>query len=119
MTKTIEFPDNRKFAFTILDDTDGATLDNIKPMYELLQDLGLLTTKTVWVFPTTDMTNRDYFAHTLQDGHYLDFIAWLYANGVEIALHNVSMASSHRETTQAALEQFNEYLGFYPNIHIN
>ena len=42
------FPDGRQFAFTIIDDTDVATVENVAPMYALLERLGMRTTKTVW-----------------------------------------------------------------------
>ena len=48
------WPQNKEFAFTIIDDTDFATKKNIKPVYDLLYDLGFLTTKTVWVYPPKD-----------------------------------------------------------------
>ena len=43
----IEFPGDRRFAFTILDDTDDSTLENVRPVYERLRDLGFRTT-TPW-----------------------------------------------------------------------
>ena len=42
------YPGGKRFAFTVFDDTDVATLDSIRPVYDLLYDLGFLTTKTVW-----------------------------------------------------------------------
>ena len=44
----VVWPEGRKFAFTVLDDTDGQTVDNTKAVYDLLYDLGFRTTKTVW-----------------------------------------------------------------------
>jgi hypothetical protein len=41
-----EFPGGKCFAFTIFDDTDVATVENIRPIYLLLEDLGMRTTKT-------------------------------------------------------------------------
>ena len=45
----IAWPDDRRFAFTIFDDTDNATLANIVPVYDLLAELGFRTTKSVWL----------------------------------------------------------------------
>ena len=42
------WPDGKAFAFTIFDDTDNATLETVAPVYDLLRDLGLRTTKSVW-----------------------------------------------------------------------
>ena len=41
-----EFPNGKRFAFTILDDTDVATLANVRPIYRLLEEVGMRTTKT-------------------------------------------------------------------------
>src|SRR5437899_2238785 len=48
------WPEGKDFAFTIIDDTDNATLARIRPIYELLSELGLRTTKTVWVYPAPE-----------------------------------------------------------------
>ena len=48
MSARIEFPGDARFAFTILDDTDDSTLENVKPVYDCLRSHGLRTTKTVW-----------------------------------------------------------------------
>ncbi len=44
------WPGGHKFAFSIFDDTDWATVENVKPVYDLLADLGMRTTKSVWMF---------------------------------------------------------------------
>ena len=44
----VTFPDGKRFAFTIFDDTDVGTLESLRPIYDLLAQLGLRTTKTVW-----------------------------------------------------------------------
>ena len=113
----LEFPEHKKFAFTIFDDTDGAMLEDIAPVYELLDRLGMATTKSVWVFPPQEETGPS--AHTLQDRDYLDFIKSLAGKGFEIAFHNASMCSNMRETTISAIEFFNENLGYYPKAHAN
>ncbi|MGI6449930.1 MAG: hypothetical protein ACOX3R_06475 [Desulfitobacteriia bacterium] len=43
----IQWPDGKRFAFTIIDDNDNATVQNNKPIYDLLLALGMKTTKTV------------------------------------------------------------------------
>lgn len=37
----LPFPDGKRFVFTIIDDTDVATLSNVKPVYDLLHECGL------------------------------------------------------------------------------
>ena len=44
----IEWPNGHDFAFTVFDDTDNATLHNVRPVYKFLLDLGLIMTKSVW-----------------------------------------------------------------------
>ncbi|MFC1966400.1 hypothetical protein ACFLWI_05590 [Chloroflexota bacterium] len=115
----MDFPGGKKFAFTIFDDTDRATVENVKPVYDMLFDLGIFTTKSVWVFSSKNTQSLDWGSQTLEDIGYLEFIRSLSKKGVEIAFHNASMDSSKRETTITALEQFYKFLGFYPNVHTN
>jgi len=42
----IAWPNGKRFAFTIVDDTDWAAVERVKPVYDLLARLGLKTTKT-------------------------------------------------------------------------
>jgi hypothetical protein len=35
-------PNNKKFAFTILDDTDLSTVENVSPVYRLLAELRIV-----------------------------------------------------------------------------
>ncbi len=115
----LEFPEGKKFAFTIFDDTDHATVENVKPIYELLSRLGMATTKSVWVFPGRDTKDRFYGSDTLADEGYARFIKWLQEKGFEIAFHNASNCSSRRETTISALETFRDLVGYYPQVHAN
>ena len=39
-------PTGKRFAFSILDDTDDSTLENVEPLYAILRDHGFRTTKT-------------------------------------------------------------------------
>lgn len=50
----IQWPNNKKFASTIVDDTDNGTIENTKPIYDFLYEHGLIITKTVWVYPPRD-----------------------------------------------------------------
>jgi len=115
----INFPDGNKFAFTIFDDTDYATIEKIKPIYDLLAELKIITTKSVWVFPSQNRKNQYYSSQTLSDPEYLFFIKQLQKSGFEIAFHNASMESSDRKNTLLALTNFKQWLGNYPNIHVN
>jgi hypothetical protein len=113
----MNWPEGKDFAFTIVDDTDHATIERIKPIYDLLHKLKLKTTKTVWTFPHENSQYKD--TQTLEDEEYLGFIKRLIDNGFEIASHGAKGNSSKRETTIKAFESFYEKLGFYPRMHVN
>jgi len=82
----VEFPDGKEFAFTIVDDTDNATVENVKPVYDHLYNCGLRTTKTVWVYPPQE--GNSFTGECLLDENYFQFMKELQERGFEIALHN-------------------------------
>ncbi len=108
---------NNKFIFTIIDDTDDAYFESIKPVYDILIKNGLRTTKTIWVEPVKD--NKYSKGHCLKDKSYRNFIIDLKSKGFEIALHNVGSGDYKREKIIKGLEIYKDVLGEYPNIHIN
>jgi len=114
--KKIQLPDNKKFAFTIIDDTDDSFLENTKPIYDLLYSHGIFITKTVWVYPPRDKESK---GHSLQHKGYREFIVDLKNKGFEIGLHNIGSGEYFREEIVRGLEEYKEYLGEYPKIHIN
>ena len=115
----MQFPDGKRFAFSILDDTDDATLANVRPVYEALRAHGFRTTKTVWAVDCPEGSPLFFAAETLQDGAYLEFVRELARDGFEIAFHGASMESSPRERTLAALELLKREIGAYPVLHCN
>lgn len=117
--REVVYPGGRDFAFTIVDDTDDGTVSTLQPVYELLHDLGLRTTKTVWVQRSA---NPDHFAassQTLEDREYLEFVLDLQRRGFEIAMHMASPGTSRRSETILAYEKFRQVFGHYPNVNIN
>ena len=104
------------FYFSIVDDTDDATLENIKPVYDFLYEKGVFITKTIWVYPPRDKPSS---GDCLQRPEYVEFIKDLHSKGFEIALHNVGSGDYTREEILEGLEEFKNKLGFYPKIHIN
>lgn len=118
MSRKVNWPDNRRFAFTIVDDTDHATVARVKPIYDLLHQLNLRTTKTVWVAPT-DPAAHYAATQTLEDPDYRDFILDLQAKGFEIALHGVRGDSTERSGIEQGLNRFQEILGHDPATHVN
>ncbi len=113
----MKLPNNKKFVFTIIDDTDDAFLENIKPIYDILYENNIITTKTVWVFPPRDRDESK--GDCLQREEYLEFIKDLINKGYEIGLHNVGSGGYTREEIIRGLQEFKEKLGDYPNIHVN
>lgn len=113
------FPGNRRFAFSILDDTDDATLANVRPIYDQLRDLGLSATKTVWPLDCPEGSRLYFAGETLQSEPYLAFVHQLKQDGFELAFHGATMESSYRERTVEALEFFHTEFGEYPRLFCN
>ena len=114
-----EFPEGKRFAFTILDDTDHSTVSNTRPMYALLAELGMRTTKTVWPLRCRDRSSPFEDSQTLEDEPYAAWILSLADSGFEIASHGASCLDNSRETTLRSLKLFRDVLGFKPVIHVN
>ncbi|MGI9628092.1 MAG: hypothetical protein ACR2QM_14735 [Longimicrobiales bacterium] len=113
------FPDGKRFAFSIVDDTDVSTVENVKPVYDLLYELGLKTTKTVWPLSCPEGSENYESSETLEDPEYEAFVHELAARGFEITWHGPTMESSRRERIVAGLAAFRKSMGYYPRIHIN
>ncbi len=111
------FPDGKTFAFTIVDDTDAATVESVRPVYDLLTDRGLRTTKTVWVYPPT--VEDELAGQSLEDPRYREFVQEMVGWGFEIALHGVRHGGAERDEIERGLERFREVVGYYPRMHIN
>lgn len=112
------WPDGKRAAFTIIDDTDDAEMPHIAEVYQHLISAGLRTTKTVWVYPPRD---SHLFRGDCLVGNpdYLNFIRDLLERGFEIGLHDVGSGDFTREEIIAGLSIFKDLLGFSPEIHIN
>jgi hypothetical protein len=110
------FPDGKKFAFSIFDDTDVATLEYIRPIYELLDRLGFRTSKSVWPLPYEGRSDYEGSA-TLDDPEYARYISHLQECGFEIAFHGARMESSERAEIQRAFEVYQQKLGHYPTAY--
>jgi glycosyltransferase involved in cell wall biosynthesis len=113
----IRFPNHKNFAFSIFDDTDLSTIENVGPIYRLLQELGMRTTKSVW--PLASTPGARLGGASLQDPEYRDFVLKLENQGFEIALHNVRNTDSTRREIEYGLEEFRRLIGHYPRVHAN
>lgn len=116
----IAFPGGKRFAFSIVDDTDLTMLERVRPVYEILSKYKMRTTKSVWVLDPTNTekvdTNR---GETLSNPEYLAFVKDLQSRGFEIALHGVRGGSSDRADIILGLDTFKQALGGDPTMHIN
>lgn len=111
----MNWPQNKDFAFTIIDDTDNATIRNIKPVYDLLFELGFRTTKTVWVYPP-----RDHFkGQSLSEDDYVELILKLKEQGFGLALHGVGSGDFVRDEIKRGIEIFEKKLDLPASMHIN
>lgn len=112
----LEYPNDKKFIFTIFDDTDVGTLEYIKPIYDFLDSINLKTTKSVW--PLTSNQENDYTgSHTLEDPEYTKYLCTLQDKGFEIAFHGATMVSSKRSDIERSLHQYHSLIGSWPKTY--
>lgn len=109
-----EWPGGARFAFTIFDDTDWSTVQNSAPVYDVLTDLGILITKSVWMFDPGPV--RSTGGGTCDDPAYLDWVLGLVERGHDVGLHNATDRTSARQRTLSALDRFEELFGVAPRV---
>lgn len=113
----MNWPNDKKFAFTIFDDTDRSTLVNAPPIYAFLNDLGFKTTKSVW--PIAGSGPAMIPGDTCEDKEYLAWVLQLQKQGFEIGLHNASYCTSDRKETIRAFDAFKAMFGHDPYTAAN
>lgn len=114
----ITWPDGRRFAFSVFDDTDRASLENVPRVYEYLRDLGFRTTKSVW--PLAGEREPDVVGgETCANPEYAAWVQQLQRDGFEIGLHNVTFHSSKRDATLRGFARFQELFSHYPRALAN
>ena len=111
------WPQGKRFAFTIVDDTDRSTVENVGPVYDFLLELGLRTTKTIW--PLAPLGPPRSSGQSLEDPDYRPWVPGLKDLGFEIALHGASDETSTRERVLRGLNYFREVIGQDPRLHAN
>jgi len=111
--RRIVWPEGKDFAFTVFDDTDLATLANVRPVYDLLAEQGIRTTKSVWPLRNAD-EDPTRAGSDCEDPEYLRWILGLKAAGFEIGLHTVASGGSRRVRTIAGIERFRSLFGTEP-----
>jgi hypothetical protein len=84
-------------------------------VYELLQSLGMRTTKTVWVYPSRDRFQGD----SLASPECVQWLLDLHRRGFEVGLHCVGAGEFSRQEILEGLDRFKEVFGEYPTLHTN
>jgi hypothetical protein len=114
----VAWPNGHRFAFTVFDDTDEGTLDNVPHVYAFLHNLGFATTKSVW--PLGGQRRPDIVGgETCAHAGYAAWVQALQKQQFEIALHNATFHSSIREETERGFARFVELFGQYPRSMAN
>ena len=113
----ITWPEGKRFAFTVFDDADYDRLDNVRPVYDFLGELGIHTTKSVWTLAATKEARLSGLSTELPE--YLAWAQSLQRAGFEIGLHGVRCHSSLREETQRGLDLFRAQFGHDPKSFSN
>ena len=113
----ISWPGGKDFAFTVCDDTDFATVENVAKVYDFLKNLGCRTTKTVWPNPGDNLlVGGSFQGSTCDDPEYLDWVQRLQREGTELGSHSSTFHQSTREQVIKGLERFAEMFGDYPKV---
>ena len=79
-TPRVKWPDGKRFAFTVFDDTDAATLDNVGEIYAMLTDLGFRTTKSCWPLRGHEGVGKNA-GQTCADDDYRSWLLGLQSKG--------------------------------------
>lgn len=111
----LEFPDNKKAAIAIVDDADLGNRANLFPIYQALEDHGMVATKTTFIYPSKRSDNQGH----LFDDSYISWLLSLQSKGFEIGLHNVGDGIYTRDEICSGLERFTEIFGTPPKVHCN
>ena len=110
-------PHPYRAGFCITDDTDAASLESVKMVYDFLAAIGLRTTKTVWAFTPAEPCGIPALPPsilrgiTLEDAAYLAYCVTLRERGFEICLHGASAGNNVRDRTARALDLLESRFG--------
>ncbi len=111
----IVWPDNKRFAFSILDDPDAQSLEAGRAVYALLADCGLRSSKAVWPLgPSAPPSDEGV---TCSDPAYVEWLLGLQRQGFEIGFHNATSHTSARQQTIHGLERFAALFGHDPRVY--
>jgi hypothetical protein len=113
----IKWPFGKSFAFSIFDDTDNQTEFNTRPVYDLLAEQGIRTTKSVW--PIKGALVPEIGGDTCENPDYLRWVLELKKEGFEIGMHNATFHTSQRQDTLHAFQRFEQVFGQNPIVLAN
>lgn len=113
MNPAVTWPEGKRFAFTVFDDTDAASLANVREVYAFLRDCGLRTTKSVWPLAGHEAPEV-VGGSTCAEPEYLAWVQSLQQEGFEIGFHNATYHSSLRAQTLQGLDAFRQIFGHNP-----
>ena len=117
MHPKILWPNNKRFAFTIFDDTDRSNLKDSKLVYQYLSDLGFKTTRSVWVEESSEPHKEQ--GVTCENSAYLEWLLEIKKEGFEIGYHNTTYSSSRRKEIKSGLEKFVKIFSQNPKVMAN
>ena len=112
----VTFPNGKRCAFSVFDDTDVSTLASIRPLYDYLSELGIRTTKSVWSVGYEGASSYKG-SDTLENSEYAAYMLELKRRGFEIAFHGAGMESMYRAEIERGFAKFREVFGAYPTIN--
>ncbi len=113
----IQWPDGKKFAFTVFDDPDGQSLATSERVYGFLSDQGFRTSKAIWTVGPVRQANSG--GDTCAFEPFRRHAVSLQERGFEIAYHLAAPHASTRDETIAALQRFHDYFGAPPSSMAN
>jgi len=108
----VEWPEGKKFVFTVYDDPDGQSLATHRLVYGFLADLGFRTTIAVWPLAPWESPNSK--GENCSNPEYLESLHRLDSLGFEIAWHNATPHTSLRADTERGLNRFRDLFGNDP-----
>lgn len=115
-SSTLTYPGGKRFAFSVFDDPDGASLEAVRPIYDYLSELGIFTTKSVWGLDCAGESGCRG-SYTLENEDCADYVRELRRQGFEIGWHGACPESATRAGTQKALAHFEQIIGALPAIY--
>ena len=120
--KVLRWPWPYRFAFSITDDTDGATALTTEILYAKLNAAGVKSTKSVWcIHPSepcgTAPPNAPCEGSSLEDPVYVEALRRVHEAGHELGLHGVSAGNNTRDAVGRGFDAFERLFGSRPRVY--